>query len=420
MYRRLFLSGLVLCVLPSLLLLISSVRAESTWSQTYGGAESSESAWSVIASSEGGYAICGSTAPSGTLSYDFWLVKTDSNGAMEWNRSYGGWGSERALSLVATSDGGYALAGEAKPFGSGYPPYYNYTSCLVKTDAVGNFQWNKTYGKGTTDYVTSLATTLEGGYIMAGRSFLIRTDAFGNTVWNKTYPAVTGWMFNGKWSVVVTSDGGYALAGHSMADFLLLKTDRFGNMIWNRTYGGTESDYANSLIATSDGGYAMAGVWNITDYSRSGGTEADFYMVKTDGSGNMQWNKTYGITGINYANSLVETSDGGYVLAGYTYSTAGKGDCLVIGTDSFGNMLWNRTLGGAESDSGQSLVAAADGGLVIAGSTNSFDAGSGDFWLIKTDEFGVVPEFPSWLTPTLILFTTGFFAAQKKRVLRLH
>ena len=219
MRRNLLLFGMVLFVLLCFSLVVS-VDAASMWSQTYGGADTAEAAYSLIATSDGGYALAGSIAPSGTLNEDFWLVKTNALGNMEWNRTYGGWGSEIANSLVATPDGGYALAGRAIPFGSGYPPYYNYTFCLVKTDAVGNMQWNQTYGKGTTSSATSLIATADGGYAMAGYPFLFKTDALGNVEWNQTYPATAGW-FPGEWSVVAASDGGYAIAGNSMSDFLI-------------------------------------------------------------------------------------------------------------------------------------------------------------------------------------------------------
>ena len=397
--------------------LVVSVDAASMWSQTYGGADTAEAAYSLIATSDGGYALAGSIAPSGTLNEDFWLVKTDALGNMEWNRTYGGWGSEIANSLVATSDGGYALAGRAIPFGAGYPPYYNYTFCLVKTDAVGNMQWNQTYGKGTTSSATSLIATADGGYAMAGYPFLFKTDALGNVEWNQTYPATAGW-FPGEWSVVAASDGGYAIAGNSMSDFLLIKTDSLGNMQWNRTYGGPDTaDVAYSLIVTSDGGYAIAGIFNTTDYTREGGTETDFYLVKTDASGNMQWNKTYERARNDHAWSLVATSDGGYALAGNAYASPywNSTDFWLVKTDSFGNELWNRTYGGTGSDIAFSLVATSDGGYAIAGGTGSF--GAGNVWLVKTDEFGVVPEYSSWLIPALVLTATAFIIINKKRLL---
>jgi hypothetical protein len=148
------------------------------------------------------------------------------------------------------------------------------------------------------------------------------------------------------------------------------------------------------LVETSDGGYIIAG------YTQSfGAGDYDFCLIKTDELGNMEWNQTYGGTGKDYAYSLVETSDGGYVLAGTKDYEAHQwdgspvsGDCWLVKTDAFGSMEWNRTYGGKASEYTSQVVTTSDGGYVLASTTYSFGAGAGDFWVIKTDEYGVVPE----------------------------
>ena len=203
------------------------------------------------------------------------------------------------------------------------------------------------------------------------------------TEWNKTYGGAKGDV---AMSLVQTSDGGYALAGHTesfgagWADFWLVKTDSSGNMLWNKTYGGTKDDGGMSLVRTSDGGYALTG------YTESFGAGlADFWLVKTDSSGNMLWNKKYGGADLDVAESLVQTSDGGYALAGHTFSFGvGSSDFWLVKTDSSGNMLWNKTYGGANDDGADSLVQTTDGGYALAGRTFSFGVGSSDFWLVKT------------------------------------
>jgi hypothetical protein len=166
--------------------------------------------------------------------------------------------------------------------------------------------------------------------------------------------------------------------------------------MWSRTYGGAEDNMANSLVATSDGGYAIA---------------CSSLLLKTDALGNMQWNKTYG------GASLVEALDGGYAIGGWTESFgAGWTDFWLVKTDSNGFMQWNKTYGGTLYDGAFSLVATSDGGYVLAGYTESFGAGGRDFWLVKTDEFGVVPEYSSWLVPSLVLTATAFIIINKKRL----
>ena len=235
------------------------------------------------------------------------------------------------------------------------------------------------------------------------------------SMWSRTYGG-TGWDL--ACSLVAASDGGYAIAswttsfGAGSADFWLVKTDALGNMQWNQTYGGTGNDGAISLVATSDGGYAMAG-------STYGAGSYDFWLVKTNANGNMQWNKTYGGTGWDEAYSLVATSDGGYAIAGRwnvkDFFGAGNGDVWLVKTDSFGNMQWNQTYGGTGYDWAYSLVATPDGGYALAGCTDSVGAGSNDFWLVKTDEFGVVPEYSSWLIPALVLTATAFLIIKAER-----
>jgi hypothetical protein len=189
-------------------------------------------------------------------------------------------------------------------------------------------------------------------------------------------------------ALIRTIDGGYALVGWTSSfgagygDFWLVKTDGNGNAQWNKTYGGTNGDAAYALVQTTEGGYALAG------YTGSfGAGNRDFWLVKTDASGTMQWNKTYGGTGDDAASTMVQTVDGGYALAGYTWSFGVNWlpDYWLVKTDSSGNMQWSRNYGGTESDYANALVQTVDGGYALVGDTLSFGAGSYDIWLVKTD-----------------------------------
>lgn len=217
-------------------------------------------------------------------------------------------------------------------------------------------------------------------------------------MWNKTYG---GMGSDSAGSVVQTSDGGYAIAGVTNSsgagsdDFWLVKTDASGTMQWNKTYGGTGGEYANALVQTGDGGYALAGVT-----SSYGAGSADFWLVRTDASGSAQWNKTYGGASWDLAIALADSSDGGYALAGYTGSFgAGSADFWLVKTDANGTMQWNKTYGGTNADWAWHLVATEDGGYALGGSTHSFGAGNDDFWLVKTEADGTVQ---AW-SPDLIL-----------------
>jgi hypothetical protein len=381
--KKLFLSSAILFVLVSFLFVGSVSASSELWSQTYGG-KSTDIGRSLVETSDGGYAIAGETNSFGAGKDDFWLVKIDSNGNMEWNRTYGGVEPDRVYSLIETSDGGYALLGYT------YVGVVNHDILLIKTDANGNMEWNRTYRGAKDEMAYSLVETSDGGYALAGNTnddfLLVKTDLVGNIVWSKTYGAGTA---N---SLIKTSDGGYALAGGGR----LVKTDEHGNMEWNQTYS---KGSIRSFVETSDGGYALAGS-SPTGFLESS-FYADFYLAKTDEYGNVEWNRTYNGKGIENAYSLVETSDGGYALAGETATLVyGSADFWLVKTDDYGNVKWNQTYGGANNEGAYSLVETFDGGYALAGYTESFGAGSYDFWLIKTDAQGI-PEFPSW-TPLLI------------------
>jgi hypothetical protein len=421
MVSKLFLSGMLIFVLASFLFVGSVGASSEMWNQTYGGG-GYESARSVVATSDGGYAIAGIRDYGGTEDnrlVDWWLVKTDEFGDMEWNKVYaGGMLQDEPRSLVVMADGGYAIAGYTNSYGAG-----NDDCWLVKTNEYGEMKWNRTYGGTEDDSASSLVATSDGGCAMAGftRSFgagqndfwLVKIDASGNVEWNQTYG---GTDYDSASSLVVTSDGGYAIAGRTSSfgsgiqDCWLIKTDKFGNVEWNQTYGGTEDDSASSLVVTSDGGYALAGATNAFG-------DGDFWLIKLDGAGKLEWNQTYTEPNSVWTWSLIATSDGGYAILGNTVSSgAGSSDFWLVKTDAMGNTEWNRTYGGPEPDYPYSLVEASDGGYALAGYTFSFGAGNGNFWLIKTDEYGIVPERFSWLLPSLLLVATLVGVICKKRL----
>jgi len=215
---------------------------------------------------------------------------------------------------------------------------------------------------------------------------LISLVGASSEMWSQTYGGTEGDYAH---SLVETSDGGYALAGITRDDYgfdidcLLVKTDAYGNMEWNQTYGGEDSYDADAVVQTGDGGFVIAG----DKYSIGEGY--DSWLAKTDAYGNMEWNKTYSGASIDHATSLVETPDGGYAIAGYTTFGAGDYDFWLIKTDEHGNVEWNQTYGGADHEYARSLVKTSDGGFALAGTSGDSWVGQNEyFWLVKTDAYG--------------------------------
>lgn len=384
--------------------LLVSAEPSVKWTRTFDSGGDDE-AYSVEVSDDG-YIFAGITNSSGVGKYDAWLIKTDSFGEVQWNRTYGGLFNDRANSLVTTIDGGYAFAGSTNSYGAG-----NADVWLVRVDYNGDMLWNKTYGGPLDDHSWSLVVTSDGGYALlcdttsygGGGSdvWLIKVNSSGDIEWNQTYG---GNDFESVSTIIRTNEGGYALAasttsfGEGSSDFWLIKVDSYGNVEWNQTYGGSGVEFANSLVETSDGGYALAG---STSALVTG--NADVWLVKVDSLGNSEWNQTYGGPIADYCDSMVSSYDGGYTLACNTQTpTFGDGDFWLAKVDSLGNMLWNQTYGVSAHHSHTSLLE-ADGSYIFGGSTRD-NSGYRDFWLIKIGESYIGQEVVIYiLIPILVV-----------------
>ncbi len=387
----LWVRGLILALLSvSLVALFTQSAYAVTFAKTFGGT-GYDNANSVQQTFDGGYILAGTTQSFGAGWDDIFLIKTDANGDVQWAKTYGGTDYDLAYSVQQTSDGGYIVAGETYSFGAG-----GYDIFLIKTDANGNVQWAKTYGGTDSEGAYSVQQTSDGGYIVAGWTlsfgaggsdiFLIKADANGNVQWAKTYGGTDS---EGAYSVQQTSDGGYILAGYTGSfsvgfDIFLIKTDANGNVQWAKTYRGTGVDGTTFVQQTSDDGYILAGTtWSF------GAGMADIFLMKTDANGNIIWAKTYGGTNNDRVRIVQQTSDGGYIVAGFTWSFgAGSYDIFLIKTDANGDVQWAKTYGGWRDDEAYSVQQTSDGGYIVAGTTYSFGAGSYDIFLIKTDANG--------------------------------
>jgi hypothetical protein len=341
---------------------------------------------------DGGYVMAGTTKSFGAGGNDFYLIKLDADGDLIWSRTYGGNGEDDVNSMQQTRDGGYVITGWTYSFRTG-----GYDIYFVKTNSSGDLQWSRTYGGAGANWANSIEQTTDGGYIISAGTnnfgaggqdvYLLRTDSSGNLLWSKTYG---GSSSEQGFYVKQAIDGGYVITGYTFTygagadDIYLIKTDESGNLLWSKTYGGVSSDIPGSIQLTSDGGYIIGGF--TSSFGTGGG---DIFLIRTDGSGNLSWSRTYGGAGYDRAYTTQQTSEGGYIMAGTTNSFgAGGYEVYLVKADGSGNLMWSRTFGGKGSESGSCVNQTNDGGYFITGGTSSFGAGNSDFYVIKTDGSG--------------------------------
>jgi hypothetical protein len=308
------------------------------WGRTFGGG-AEETGCCLQQTSDGGFILVGSTRSLGAGGWDVYLVKTDAEGGKEWEKTFGGSANDHGWSVECIVDG-YAIVGSTTSFGDDDGDGY-----LIRVNGSGELLWQKTFGGANADEGYAVRNTSDGRFIFAGytqasfagddNAWLVKADANGNLVWEKVFGAIAdstadipGCLEQGK-DVLLTSDGGYLLAGytHSLGagefDAWLIKTDDEGNKEWDRSFGGANWDQAEAVTRTADCGYALAGM------TRSYGAWEQAWLVKTDPDGNQEWDKTFGESGDEWGYCLRQIADGGYLLSGSTTSHGGQMAYLV-------------------------------------------------------------------------------------------
>ncbi len=367
---------------------------------------------------------------------DDWVVKLDSTGTIQWQNTIGGSGYEYISSIQQTADGGYILGGGSDSNISSDKTencFGDLDYWVVKLDATGTIQWQNTIGGDNYDAFYALQQTADGGYILGGASksnisgdktenslgeedyWVVKLDASGVIEWQNT---IGGDNFDVLTSLQQTADGGYILNGYSASDisddktennlgiddYWVVKIDATGAIQWQNTIGGNAIDEPKALTQTADGGYLLGGNSNspISGDKTEGhlGGFADYWVLKLNATGAIQWQNTIGGDSHDYFGALQQTADGGYMLGGSSYSdisgdktegSNGVGDYWVVKLNSTGVILWQNTIGGSENDGLSSLQHTADGGYILGGYSESNISGdktensngSYDYWVIK-------------------------------------
>jgi hypothetical protein len=415
----------------------STINAQPTieWQKCLGGSHNDRGN-SIQQTSDSGYIVAGNarsvdgdvTGNHGTWD-DYWVVKLNNTGTIEWQKCVGGYDGDYAESIRQTADGGYIVTGRSASIdgdvtgnhgGNLVTDYW-----VVKLDSAGSIVWEKCLGGTDWDGAESVRQTYDGGYIIAGSAgsndgdvtgfnggldyWIVKLDSSGILVWQK---CLGGSQNDRAYSIQQTLDSGYIVAGgsasndsdvtgsHGMYDFWIVKLNKTGFIDWEKCLGGSSDDYNASISLTLDGGYIVAGGSNSSDGDVTGnhaGNGGDGWVVKLDNNGNIDWQKCYGGDSIDYFNCIQQTSDSGYIISGMSKSINGDvtnnhggGDCWIVKLNNSGSIEWQKCYGGYNNyEESSSIQQTFEGGFIFTGYTGSSDGdvtgfhGGSDYWVVK-------------------------------------
>ena len=302
------------------------------WTKQYGG-DSTDFGYDMQLTSDGGFIIVGTTTIN-KISKDVYLVKTDSSGTVEWEKTFGGTGSEDGQTVCQTLDKGYIICGTTNSIGNGYTDMY-----LIKTDSLGNLEWEKAFGGSGGESGFAARQTADSGYIIIGS-----TGSFG--------------------------------VGYS--SIYVVRTNSLGDSLWTNTYGGNRADFGYSVEVTADGGFIFVGAT-----ASFGNGESDAYLVKTDPLGNFEWDYTYGGANDDRGYSVKELTSGNFVLTGKTESFSSNIEAYLIMTNPIGVPMWSSNFGGSQTDEAQAIAFDASEDIIVVGKSFSYSSGGSDIYLLK-------------------------------------
>ena len=405
------------------ILFLSFHSSAQTFVKAFGGAQE-EFAYSFQSTDNGGFIVAGRTFSVGVGGWDSYITRLNSNGDTLWFKTYGNTQYDEFQDVDTTSDGGFIAVGHT------WTSDWAGNVYVVRTDANGVVIWSKEYGGaiGLSDKGYSIRETSDGGFIVCGTTstygagsddvYVLKINSTGALTWSAVI-GTSGVNEAGR-EVQQTSDGGYIVAGYtdglgtSFYDVYLIKLNSAGTVQWKKTYGGSSYDFAYTVQQTTDGGFVLGATTNSF-----GAGNWDAYLIKTDASGTLQWSKTYGMSGEDRVQCARQTSDGGYILCGRSSSFgSGNFDATLHKTDANGNLQWTKGYGGGGDDQGWYVRQVGANAYALCGYTVSFGAGTKDGLFIRTDLSGIAgcvessgtsfsTSTPATITSTIGNTTTG-------------
>jgi len=383
---------------------------DTLWTKTYGG-NYTDIGRSVIQTADRGFILVGYTGSFGAQMYDYYIVKTDANGDTLWTKRYGGQYRDEAYSVAQALDYGYIMSGWSSSFASGRNIW------VVRLDSLGDTLWAKLHKGQGYSWGWCVRELLERNtYVVSGHdggsALLLKLNQNGDTLWARHYG--NGCLYHYQ----QTMDSGFIAVGDLFPSNLLflLKTDKDGNSVWTKTYAANAYNGGYCLRMTSDGGYIIAGYTRDT-------SNYDMYVLKTNSNGDTLWTRVLGGTDNEEAYTITEAEDHGYIAAGYTGSFgAGSYDMWLVKFDSLGDTLWTKTIGDTSLQLAYTIQKITDGGYIVLGQTRSQGAGLDDFYLVKLDgQTGVVtdllkPRSKQYFVTTIISGPITFALDKKYKI----
>ena len=340
------------------------------WQKSLGGSNA-DYGESIMQTFDGGFIVAGTTGSSdGDVTgfhglYDYWVVKLDDTGGVQWQKTYGGSDDDELWQIVQTTDSGYIMTGYSySTDGDITSPHGDYDAWIVKISNTGSIQWQRSLGGSGHDDLTSIRQTYDGGYIVTG---------FSNS-----------------------ADGDLTL-NHGGYDYWVVKLSDTGSIQWQKSYGGSGADKGWSVQQTPDSGYIVLGSSNSADGDVTGNIGGyDYWVVKLSDTGRIKWQKSYGGSGDDEAGTVHVTADGSYLIDGSSNSvdgditnTFGDYDYWEIKLSDTGRIVWQASLGGSAADLDGCMLRTFDGSYFAAGASmsNDFDVtgnhGGYDYWVVK-------------------------------------